>query len=294
MTRAGIVGLGRMGSRIAQRLAASGFEVTGWDRNTESVRALREAGIAVAANARAVAEAGEFVLSSVTEDEGVRSIFSGPDGFLETDVQGKLFIEMSTLRPQTGRELCQLVEARGGAFIDSPVLGSLTAIPSGALHALVGGRSEHVERARPVHASLTRRVDHMGAVGTGYAMKLVANVGLAVYLEALAEALAMGNGEGLTLDAMLDVLTGSVVGTPWIANRRPILTGEADDVTLDIRTMRKDVVSALATGSNAGVSMPVTSGALAAFSAAVAAGWGEGDIGQIARFVREEIVQRFT
>ena len=113
-------------------------------------------------------------------------------------------------------------------------------------------------------------------------------------IASLAEALAMGNGEGLTLDAMLDVLTGSVVGTPWIANRRPILTGEADDVTLDIRTMRKDVVSALASGSNAGVSMPVTSGALAVFSAAVAAGWGEGDIGQIARFVREEIVQRFT
>jgi len=67
MTRVGIVGLGRMGSRIAQRLTETGFEVTGWDRNAESVRALRDAGIAVAASARAVAEAGEFVLSSVTE-----------------------------------------------------------------------------------------------------------------------------------------------------------------------------------------------------------------------------------
>jgi 3-hydroxyisobutyrate dehydrogenase-like beta-hydroxyacid dehydrogenase len=66
MTRVGIVGLGRMGSRIAQRLTETGFEVTGWDRNAESVRALRDAGIAVAASARAVAEAGEFVLSSVT------------------------------------------------------------------------------------------------------------------------------------------------------------------------------------------------------------------------------------
>jgi 3-hydroxyisobutyrate dehydrogenase-like beta-hydroxyacid dehydrogenase len=84
------------------------------------------------------------------------------------------------------------------------------------------------------------------------------------------------------------------VATTWITNRRSILTGEANDVTLDIRTMRKDVVSALATGSKSGVSMPVTAGALAAFSAAVAAGWGDGDIGQIARFVREEIVQRFT
>ena len=289
----GVVGLGRMGFRIAQRLAASGLTVCGWDRNPETVRALGAAGIATAPHARAAAEHGDIVITCVTEDSGVREIFTGADGFFATDVRGKLFVEMSTLRPQTAYELEPLVAARGAAFIDSPVLGTLATIPRGALQALVGGKAEDVERASAVHGPLTRSVVHMGAAGAGYAMKLVANLGLATYLQSLAEALAMGAGEGLSLEAMLGVLSESTTANAWIANRKAILTGEADDVTLDIRTMRKDVMSALATGSTSSVPMPATAGVLAAFSAAVAAGWGDGDIGQMPKFLRSEIVQRF-
>jgi len=288
-----VVGLGRMGLRIAQRLAASGLDVTGWDRNPASVRDLAAGGIATATDAAAAARAGEIVISCITEDAGVRNLFTGPAGFLTVDVAGKLFVEMSTLRPQTAHELAPLVRARGAAFIDSPVLGSISAIPRGALQALVGGSREDVERARVVHDPLTRSVVHMGPIGSGYAMKLVANLGLATYLQSLAEALAMGTAEGLTLDAMLGVLSEATTANAWIANRKPILTGEADDVTLDIRTMRKDVMSAVATGSKAGVAMPVASGTLAAFSAAVASGYGDGDIGQMPKFLREAMVQRF-
>jgi 3-hydroxyisobutyrate dehydrogenase-like beta-hydroxyacid dehydrogenase len=289
----GLVGLGRMGSRIAQRLAESGLHVTAWDHNPESVAAAAAAGITVGASARFVAAAGEIVLTCVTEDAGVRTIYSGPGGFLEADVRGKLFVEMSTLRPQTGRELAELVRMRGAAFIDSPVLGSISTIPKGALQALVGGAAEDVERARVVHGPLTRNVFHLGPVGSGYAMKLVQNLGLAAFVETLGEALAMGESEGLTLDAMIGILSQSVTANAWIQNRRPVLMGEADDVTLDIRTMRKDVVSAVATGTQNGVSMPVAAATLSTYAAAVAAGWGAGDIGQIARFVREATVQRF-
>jgi 3-hydroxyisobutyrate dehydrogenase-like beta-hydroxyacid dehydrogenase len=282
-----------MGLRIAQRLAASGLDVTGWDRNPASVRELAAGGIATATDAATAATAGEIVISCITEDAGVWNLFTGPAGFFTVDVTGKLFVEMSTLRPQTAHELEPLVRARGAAFIDSPVLGSLSAIPRGALQALVGGSREDVERARAVHDPLTRSVVHMGPIGSGYAMKLVANLGLATYLQSLAEALAMGTSEGLALDAMLGVLSEATTANAWIANRKPILTGEADDVTLDIRTMRKDVMSAVATGSKAGVSMPVAAGALAAFSAAVASGYGDGDIGQMPKFLREAMVQRF-
>jgi 3-hydroxyisobutyrate dehydrogenase len=294
MMDVGIVGLGRMGSRIARKLAESGFEVIGWDRDAASAGALADAGIAVASDACAVAQGAEIVVTCVTEDSGVRQIFTGERGFFATGVRDKLFVEMSTLRPQTGRELAALVQARGGAFIDSPVLGSLANIPRGTLQALVGGSVEDVERARVVHAPLANSVVHLGPVGCGYAMKLVQNLGLAAYVETLGEALALGASEGLDLAAMLDVLKQTATANAWINNRLDILTGAADDVTLDIRTMRKDVVSALATGVHGGVSMPVTAGTLAVFSAAVAAGWGEGDIGQIPRFVREAIVQRFS
>jgi 3-hydroxyisobutyrate dehydrogenase-like beta-hydroxyacid dehydrogenase len=289
----GVVGLGRMGLRIAQRLAAAGMAVRGWDRDPAAVTALSERGQIAGTSPADVAAGSDVVISCVTEDDGVRAIFTAPGGFLAGDVRGKLFLEMSTLRPRTARELAPTIEACGAAFVDSPVLGSLPNVEAGTLHALVGGRAADVERATVVLDHLASRVTHLGPTGSGYAMKLAANLGLAAYMETLAEAIAMGVGEGLTLESMLDVLTTTVTANRWIANRREILTGERSDVTLDIRTMRKDVQSALATGSASGVAMPLAAATLAAFSAAVASGWGDGDIGQMARFAREELVQRF-
>jgi 3-hydroxyisobutyrate dehydrogenase len=290
----GIVGLGRMGSRIAARLSEHGFAVTAWDRDATAVRQVEAAGVATAPDAASVAKAGELVITCVTEDHGAREVFTGAKGFFDVELSGKLFIEMSTLRPSTAHELAPMIGARGAQFIDSPVLGSLANVTVGTLQALVGGCDVDVARARPVLDTLARRVIHMGPVGCGYAMKLVANLGLAAYVQMLAESLALGEGQGLSLDVMLDVLSESTTANRWIATRRPILTGEANDVTLDIRTMRKDVMSALATGSQTDIPMPLAAGVLAAFSAAVASGWGDGDIGQMPRFSREAFVQRYT
>src|SRR5580700_7049120 len=121
----GIVGLGRMGAAISRRLRQQGFEVTGWDHSAKTNQALAADGLRIAANARDVAAQSEIVMSSITEDHGVRKIFTGPAGFLEGDVKGKLFIEMSTLQPMTGRALAPLVEARGARLIEAPVLGTI-------------------------------------------------------------------------------------------------------------------------------------------------------------------------
>ena len=108
--KVGIVGLGRMGSAMSRRLRQQGFDVTGWDQKTQANQAMAADGLRVAANPRDVAAQSDAVISSITEDQGARKIFSEADGFLDGDVTGKLFIEMSTLQPMTGRELVPLVE----------------------------------------------------------------------------------------------------------------------------------------------------------------------------------------
>ena len=193
----GIVGLGRMGAAISRRLRQQGFDVTGWDQSAKVNQALAADGLRIAGNARGVAAAADVVISSITEDHGVRKIFTGPAGFLEGDVTGKLFIEMSTLQPMTGRELLPLVEARGARLIEAPVLGTIPQVQAGTLFAMVGGKTEDVERARPVLEKLTRRIVHMGGNGSGYAMKLAANLGLGAYIQAIAESLALGLQQGL-------------------------------------------------------------------------------------------------
>lgn len=289
----GLVGLGRMGSAMTQRLRSRGFDVIAWDIDPNVTAPQKEQGVHIANSAAAVAAAADIIVSIITEDSGVRRLFRGPAGFLEASVSGKLFVEMSTLRPATVREICAEVNARGASMIDSPVMGSIPTVHEGKLVALVGGQREDVERARAVLDHLTRRIIHMGGSGCGSAMKLAVNLGMAAYLEALSESLALGAGHGLTLGQMLDVLEEAPTANPWLRLKLDILKGGHGDMTMDIRTMRKDVMSAVATGAAEGIGMPVAAGALAALSGAVAAGDGDKDIADMPRIFRERLVQRY-
>ena len=288
----GLVGLGRMGSAIAQRLGECGHEVIAWDKNPKAVAAQGNH-VRAAENPRAVAAAAEIVLSIITEDKGVRRVFTGKDGFLAGDVAGKLFVEMSTLQPMTHRALAPAVAAKGARLVDSPVLGSIPTVREGKLFALVGGDTADVARARSVLDHLTRRIVHLGPNGAGCAMKLAINLGMAVHLQALAESLALGLSEGLALDQMLDVMSDAVTVTPWFKGKLPVLKGEPGDTTLDIRTLRKDMMSAVATGACNGVAMPATSGALASLAAAVAGGWGDKDLAEVPQFFRTHMLQDY-
>ena len=323
--KVGLVGLGRMGAAIAQRLNERGCEVAAWDRNPKAREAQAKRGLRIVNNPRAVASAADVVLSIITEDKGVRQIFAGPDGFLSGEIKGKLFIEMSTLQPMTHRELAPVVKARGAHLVDSPVMGSIPTVREGRLLALLGGDAADVERARSVLDHLTRRIVHIGPNGAGCAMKLAVNLGMAVYLQSLAEAISLGASEGLKLDQMLDIFGEAPTASPWLKGKvgwalfpeflvvvivmavataalqldrgGVKLDGEAHaesvsgDITLDIRTMRKDVMSAIATGARNGVAMPATSGTLASLSAAVAGGWGDRDLAEVPRYFREFMLQ---
>ena len=289
----GLVGLGRMGAAMSQRLRQQGFDVAGWDQNANANQMSATTGLRIAAHARAIAAESDIIISIITEDHGVRHIFTGSQGFLSGDVAGKLFIEMSTLQPMTGRELAPVVADKGARLIESPVLGTIPQVREGKLFALVGGRAEDLARARPVLEKMTRRIAHMGPNGSGYAMKLAVNLGLGSYIQALSESLALGFKQGLTLEQMLDVLQEAPYASGWLRNKIDVLKGGKPEMTLDIRTLRKDIMSAVATGALTGVPMPQSSGTLASLSAAVANGYGDGDLGELPKFLRDSMLQNF-
>jgi 3-hydroxyisobutyrate dehydrogenase-like beta-hydroxyacid dehydrogenase len=288
----GLVGLGRMGGAMARRLVEQGHSVVGWDLRAKAVEALGNT-IEPAKNPREVAEAADAVLSIITEDNGIRRVYTGKEGYLQGDVAGKLFIEMSTLQPMTIRELAPQVEAKGARLVDSPVLGTIPSVRDGKLVALMGGCDEDVARATEILAPLTRRVIHMGPAGAGAVMKLAANLGMGTYLQAVAEALALGDRYGLSIPLMLDALMEGAFASPWLKAKTEQFKGAKGDTTLDVKSIRKDLMSAVATGAMAGVPMPATAGALASASAAVAQGLSEEDCAVIPTFYRQHMLQKF-
>jgi len=291
--KVGVVGLGRMGLAMVERLRSQGFDdLVAWDREPARVLLAIEAGARSGTDAAAVARDAEIVVSIINDDAGARQLYTGPRGLLSARVDGKLFIEMSTLQPATVRELNGLVEAAGGRLIGAPVMGSIPTVRDGKLFIPAGGRAEDIERAAPVFAALTRKVRHVGPAGAGNAMKLAVNLTMAAYLQALAEGLALGVGEGLALDDMLEVLGEAPTANGWLASKLPVLKGGRSDTTLDIASLRKDMQSAVATGALAGVPMTMAGALVATLSAAVAQGAGGEDLAQLPRLLREHLVQR--
>lgn len=288
----GLVGLGRMGGAMARRLTEQGHVVVGWDIRPSAIEALGNT-IEVAGNPREVAEAGEAVISIITEDRGIRRVYTGENGYLQGNVAGKIFIEMSTLQPMTIRELAPQVEAKDAVLVDAPVLGTIPAVRDGRLVALVGGDERDFARAADILAPLTRRVIHMGPIGAGAVMKLAANLGMGTYLQAVAEALALGDRHGLSISLMLDALMEGAFASPWLKAKAEQFESGKGDITLDVKSLRKDLMSAVATGAVAGVPMPATAGALASASAAVAQGLSEEDCAIIPLFYRQHMIQKF-
>ncbi len=287
----GLIGLGKMGMALAQRLSERGESVIAWDRDGARVKRAADAGAKVADAPRAVASGAETVLSIITEDGGARALWEGKGGFLEVDIKGKLFIEMSTLQPMTVRALAALAARNGASFIDCPLLGSIPTVREGKLVALVGGSEDDVARAKAVLAHLTQRVEHIGPVGAGAAMKLVVNNMMGSYLQILAESLAMGATQGLTLQRMIEVIGTSITATPWFNAKKKVLLGGEDDTTLDIRTLRKDLLSVVATAALHGVPTPAAAATAASLSAAVEAGEGGSDIAALVPFLRRALPQ---
>jgi len=109
----------------------------------------------------------------------------------------------------------------------------------------------------------------------------------------LAESLALGVRQGLAVEQMLDVILDGPVACGWLKAKLDVLKGQSGEMTLDIRTLRKDFMSMVATGAVSGVPMPLAAGTLASLSAAVGAGYGDGDLAEMPKFLRETLLQKF-
>lgn len=293
MERIGWVGLGRMGEAMTGRLLEAGASVAVHNRTRAKAASLLERGAHWADSPAAVAAASDIVFTILTDDNAVEQVYSGENGLLAADLGGKLLVEMSTIRTSTILALNEQVLAKGGHMLDAPVSGTLEPARQGKLMALVGGRAEDVERARPALDVLCRRVEHLGPHGAGTTMKLALNMPMAIYWAGLAEAITMGRQFGLDTAQMLDIYLDSPVAIGALRAKAPLLLGEPHEVAFDVTGVRKDLLAMTATGGDAGVPMPTASAALALFAAATAAGYGDRDLVFVVDYITELVKRSF-
>jgi 3-hydroxyisobutyrate dehydrogenase len=277
----GFCGTGRMGSAMVLRLLDQGHRLTVWNRTAAKAEPLLQRGARWANSPAEIARGHDITLTILTDTSGVEAVYLGPDGLLAGAVQGKLFIEMSTVPPETIRTLAARVRAAGAALVECPVGGTVGPAREGKLLGLAGGDAADFARAKPILEQLCRRVDHLGGNGNGSAMKLAINLPLAVYWEALREAMSLIAGTGIEPAKALEIMGESSGGANALKSRAgkiaTALAGGSPDVGFDIDGIRKDLRTMAAVAKAAGRELPVAATALASYDAAAGEGWGGRD-----------------
>ena len=280
--KVGVAGIGRMGAAIAERLLLQGHAVTVWNRTQTKAQALARHGASVADTPAQLATSADIILSILTDATAIAATYDGPAGLLSADVKGKLFVEMSTVRPATQQALAARVQARGAAMIDCPVGGTTGPAREGKLLGFVGGDVSDLNRARPILEQLCRRIEHVGPVGAGVSLKLAINLPLLVYWQAFGEALARGQPLGLAPARVVNIFADTSGGPNVLKSRGPTIAealgGKVPaDVTFNIDSIRKDLATMIEEAQTLGYDLPLAARALECYDTASRAGLGDGD-----------------
>jgi 3-hydroxyisobutyrate dehydrogenase-like beta-hydroxyacid dehydrogenase len=257
----GFVGVGYMGRPIAQRLLKSGFKVVAYDRNRSKAEELIRYGGIVAESVAELSSSCDVVLSCLASDEAVLHVYGGADGAFANALRGALVIDMSTVNPKTSLELSKLGSERGVDVLDVTISGSTPAAELGALVLFGGGDQGCFDAAESIFRVIARKYFYVGLSGSGATMKLVVNTLLGIGMQAIAEAVALGEKAGLDRNRLLDVLSQTAVVAPaHVGKLQRAMNGDYSP-QFPLRLMNKDFELILKLAAAFDAQMPATEAA---------------------------------
>lgn len=263
--RIAFLGLGKMGSGMAARLAAAGHTLSVFNRTAARAEALAKTGARIADSPRNAAANADVIIGMTADDESSRALWLGEQGALAAaNAPDALAIECSTLSHEWVLELARHVRARGFRYVDAPVTGLPDAAAAGTLTLLVGAEPADLDAARPVFASLAARVLHFGAVGQGTAYKLMVNLLGAVQIASAAEGMAFAEAAGLDPKLVADAIASGQAASPQVVRnvRRFVSADHTGAVNFTPALRLKDIEYALRMAQGLGV--PQAFGSVAA------------------------------
>jgi 3-hydroxyisobutyrate dehydrogenase-like beta-hydroxyacid dehydrogenase len=287
-TRIGWIGAGKMGGPMSRRLVAAGAEVRVFDPVAENVAGVVAAGGHAGESNRDVAEGGDIVVSMIPNDAVLLDIALGDEGVLEVMDKGSVFIDMSTVSPETSQEVAAAAGAAGLAYLRAPVSGSTALAEGGALTIMVSGPETAAKRCEPVFAEMGKTQFYLGDSEQARYLKLVVNLLVGTTGAVLAEALTLGRKGGLDWAQMLDVIGVSAAASPYIQYNLDPLKARDFSPLFSTTQMVKDSRLICDAGAKAGVPMAIGDAMLQIFEDTVAAGYAEDNLTAAIRVIEDK------
>jgi 3-hydroxyisobutyrate dehydrogenase-like beta-hydroxyacid dehydrogenase len=269
-----LIGLGNMGTAIAERLLAAGHDLSVYNRSAEKAEQLGAAGATVFATAGELAAAVDVVLTSLADDEALEAVASD---VAAAAAPGTLLVDLSTVSPAASARVAELADAASLLYLRAPVSGNPSVVEAGNLTFIASGPKEALERAEPTLLAIGRTIHEVGEGEQARVVKLAINLVIGGLAELMAEALVLSEASGVSRAALLETMGDSAAGAPFVKYKTEPLLRDDYSATFTTRLMGKDVDLVLAEAASAGVALPLTSELRKRIAAAIDAGYGDDD-----------------
>lgn len=282
--RIGFIGLGLMGSRLTRRLNSFGWNIRAWNRSPQPAEELKEWGIGIAPSMTDLVSGSDVILSSLANDEAVRSVYFDKGGVFAAAEPGTIILEMSTISPGLSHSLHEVARTRGVNLLDVAISGSTPAVEAGTVTLLAGGNKATFEQCIPIYESIAKQWFLIGPGSSGVQMKLVVNLLLGLDMQAIAEAVSLGEHLKIDRNVLLDVLSKTAVMPPaFVGKLKKIKDGDYSP-EFPLRLMSKDMDLVMDAAKASGAELPAASVAQSVLTSNLTAS-GDLDLAAITPFV---------
>lgn len=260
-SKLGFIGIGYMGRPIARRLLEAGFKLTAYDRDHNKAAELIQYGGNIAQSVAELSSTCNVVLSCLPTDQAVLDVYRGAEGVFANATPGSRVIELSTVYPETSQQVARPGSAHGVEVLDVTMSGSTPVAEKGLLTLFGGGNKEVFDDAEAIFRVMAQKYFYLGPSGSGAIMKLVVNTLLGIGMQAIAEAVALGEKAGLDRDRLLDVLSRTAVVAPAHVGKLQRAMKNDYSPQFPIRLMNKDFGLILNLAASVGARVPATEAA---------------------------------
>ena len=280
-----VLGLGKLGEPIARRLLGAGHTLCVWNRTPGKEAALAKGGAQVLSSPGEACQASEVWVTMVLDDAALVAVsaelFGAPS-------EGAVLVDMSTVSPAASRRVAEAAAVAGVAYLRAPVSGNPSVVEAGNLGIMVSGDEEVFQRVEALLREIGPNVFYVGPGEEARVLKLALNLMIAGNAQLIAEALVLGEANGLDRAKMLEVMGASAAGSPFVKYKSAALVQDDFTATFTGYAMWKDLAMALAAAHDAGAPLPVTATIQQLVEGCIGSGWGELDLMALLPRLRRE------
>jgi 3-hydroxyisobutyrate dehydrogenase len=258
--RVGFVGLGIMGSPMAENLVKAGHQLSVFNRSARpSVSRLESMGARVAVSPKQVAQECDVIVVMVTDSLDVEQVVLGPSGIIQGVRPGATVIDMSTISPSVTRRVAERLGAVGVAMLDAPVSGGEKGAKEGTLTIMVGGPLKAYDECLPLFMAMGKKVTRMGESGSGQLTKLANQVLVACSMVAVSECMVFARKAGLDQKKVIEALSAGAASSWTLSNLAPRAVDKDYAPGFKVKLLQKDLRLLMSAADELKVSLPNTS-----------------------------------